>query len=91
MVQIGSQLLGSLWDQLVNFFREYKDVFAWSHEDMTGIDPSVIVHKLKVDPAHKPVIQKHRRFNPKQYTKISEEVDKLLKAKFIGKLTTQDG
>ena len=50
---------------------------------MSGIDPSVIVHRLNVDPAHKHVIRKHRRFNLERYTTISEEVDKLLKAKFI--------
>ena len=37
-VQIGSQLPGSLRDRLVNFLEEHKDVFAWSHEDMPGID-----------------------------------------------------
>ena len=50
---------------------------------MPGIDPSVIVHRLNVDPTHKPIIEKHHRFNPERYTTISEEVDKLLKAKFI--------
>ena len=82
-VQIGLQLSGSLQDQLINVLKEHKDIFAWFHEDMLGIDPLVIVHRLNVDPAHKPVIQKHHRFNPKRYTTISEEVNKLLKAKFI--------
>ena len=34
---------------LVAFLRMNQDVFAWSHEDMPGIDPSVIVHRLNVD------------------------------------------
>ena len=46
MVQIGSQLLGSVRDQLVDFLKEHMDVFAWSHEDMPSIDLSVIVHRL---------------------------------------------
>ena len=50
---------------------------------MLGIDPSIIVHRLNVDPTHKPIIQKRRRFNPKRYTAISEEVEKLFAAKFI--------
>uniref|UniRef100_A0A803MT82 Uncharacterized protein n=1 Tax=Chenopodium quinoa TaxID=63459 RepID=A0A803MT82_CHEQI len=37
------------------FLRENKDCFAWSHKDMTGIDPSIISHKLNIDPNHKPV------------------------------------
>ena len=50
---------------------------------MPGIDPSIIVHRLNVDPAHKPVVQKRRKFNPERYTAINEEVGKLLTARFI--------
>ena len=62
--QIRSQLPRSLRDQLVDFFKEHRDLFAWSHEDMPDIYSSVIVHRLNVDPTHKLVIQKRRRFNP---------------------------
>ena len=40
---------------LISFLRENIDVFAWSHEDMLGIDPSVITHRLNVCPSLKPV------------------------------------
>ena len=40
---------------LIRFLRESIDVFAWSHEDMSGIDPSVITHRLNVYPSSKPV------------------------------------
>ena len=40
---------------LVQFLRKSIDVFAWSHEDMLGIDPSVITHRLNVHPSSKPV------------------------------------
>ena len=33
---------------LTGFLRMNQDVFAWSHEDMPGIDPLVIVHRLNV-------------------------------------------
>ena len=70
-VHIGLSLPGSLQNQLISFLKEHKDVFAWSHEDMPGIDPSIIVHRLNVDLAHKPVIHKHQRFNLERYTMIS--------------------
>ena len=35
---------------LASFLRMNQDIFAWSHEDMPGIDPSVIVHRLNVNP-----------------------------------------
>ncbi|XP_059629540.1 uncharacterized protein LOC132272399 [Cornus florida] len=44
--------------QLVDFLSENADVFAWSHLDMPGIDPSVSCHILNVDPNVKPVRQK---------------------------------
>lgn len=34
---------------LIKFLRENADIFGWSHEDMSIIDPSVIVHRLNVD------------------------------------------
>ena len=39
---------------LMTFLRDNEDVFAWSHEDMLGIDPSIIVHKLNVLPSFLP-------------------------------------
>ena len=40
---------------LVQFLKENVDVFAWSHEDMPGIDPGVITHRLNVSPSFKPI------------------------------------
>ena len=82
-IQIGSQLPGSLWDQLIDFLKKHRAVFGWSHEDTSDIDPSVIVHNLIVDLTYKLVIQSRHRFNPERYTVISKEVGKLFKAKFI--------
>ncbi|KAL5554501.1 hypothetical protein UlMin_041902 [Ulmus minor] len=70
-------------EDLIIFLREHHDVLAWSHEDMPGIDPSVIVHRLNIDPNFKPVKQKRRTFNAERYMAINTEVDKLLKAEFI--------
>ncbi|KAL5569910.1 hypothetical protein UlMin_026485 [Ulmus minor] len=50
---------------------------------MPGIDPSVTVHRLNIDPNFKPVKQKRRTFNAERYMAINTEVDKLLKADFI--------
>ena len=47
---------------LANFLRMNQDIFAWSHEDMPGIDPSVIVHRLNVNPDSSPVRQKKQVF-----------------------------
>ena len=41
--------------KLVQFLKENLDIFAWNHEDMLGISPEIIQHKLDVDPEKKPV------------------------------------
>jgi hypothetical protein len=70
-------------EELVAFLKCNSDVFAWSHEDMLGIDPLIIVHKLNVDPNHWHVKQIRRAFTTEQNQAIAEEVENLLKARFI--------
>ena len=43
---------------LVSFLKMNQDVFAWSHDDMLGIDPSVIVHRMNMNPASSPIRHK---------------------------------
>ena len=58
-------------------------MFAWSYEDIPGIDQNVITHNLNVYPSSKPVQQKKRVFAPKRDNAIKEEVQKLTTVKFI--------
>ena len=67
---------GLRW-RLMDFLRSNSDCFAWSHEDMPGIDPEVIVHKLQVDPLHQPIRHKRRKFAPERDEIINEEVKNL--------------
>ena len=53
--QIGMNLNPQTKKEIVGFLKDNLDVFAWSHEDMPGIPPSIIQHHLKVDPKKKPV------------------------------------
>uniref|UniRef100_A0A2N9G6F7 Uncharacterized protein n=1 Tax=Fagus sylvatica TaxID=28930 RepID=A0A2N9G6F7_FAGSY len=81
--KIGADLPPKIKESLVQFLKDNKDVFAWSHEDMPGINPSIISHKLNVDPSLRPIKQKRRVFAPERNNAIMEEVDKLLAANFI--------
>ena len=45
---------------------------------MTGIDPTIAVHRLQVDPDHPPVKQKRRKIAPERNKAVNEEVQKLL-------------
>ena len=48
MIIISTLASWPIHQALTTFLRDNQDVFAWSHEDMPGIDPSVIVHRLNV-------------------------------------------
>ena len=43
-IRIGTSMKKKTKQDLIQFLRKSIDVFAWSHEDMPGIDPSVITH-----------------------------------------------
>jgi hypothetical protein len=82
-VRVGTLLSPEIKESLVTFLRSYSDVFAWFHDNMPGIDPSVISHRLNVDPNYRPIKHKRRSFAPERNQAIHEEVERLLKASFI--------
>ena len=81
--RIGTSMKEKTMQDLLQFLRKSIDIFAWSHEDMPGIDPSVNTHRLNVHPSSKPVRQKKRVFAPKRDNAIKEEVQKLTTTQFI--------
>ncbi|XP_074328432.1 uncharacterized protein LOC141666341 [Apium graveolens] len=52
-LKIGKGLETSFQEELISLLREYADVFTWAPEDMPGIDQSVAMHNLDVDPRKK--------------------------------------
>ena len=60
--KIGTLASWPVRQTITTFLSDNQDVFAWSHEDMPGIDPSVMVHKLNVSPSFPPIRQKKRVF-----------------------------
>ncbi|KAL0416934.1 UNVERIFIED_CONTAM: hypothetical protein Slati_3525300 [Sesamum latifolium] len=72
--KISSQLNPTLAGQVTTFLRQNTDIFAWTANDITGIDPGVIVHLLNVDPAYPPVKRKKRHFGPIKDKVIQDEV-----------------
>ena len=60
----GTKMDGRLRESIIEFLKSNLDIFAWTHDDMPGIDPSTICHKLNVDPSIRPIKQKRRVFAP---------------------------
>ena len=63
-IRIGSSLSPDERSRLIDLLRSYLDVFAWSYEDMSGLDPSIVQHHLPILPHARPVKQKLRRLHP---------------------------
>ncbi|XP_074337123.1 uncharacterized protein LOC141674297 [Apium graveolens] len=63
-VRIGKVLDTTFQKELVKLLKEYADVFSWAPEDMPGIDESVAMHSLDVDPKQRPIKKKRRNFAP---------------------------
>ena len=55
MTKIGTFASPTVCQELMTFLRDNQDVFTWSHEDIPGIDPSVMVHRLNVPPFFPPI------------------------------------
>ena len=39
----------------INLFKEFRDVFDWSYEEMLGIDPHIVEHEIRTYLDDKPV------------------------------------
>ena len=55
LVYVGTQILELLKNEIVECLKKNADIFAWTLDDMPGIDPDVISHQLNVDPQFRPV------------------------------------
>ncbi|GAA0161973.1 hypothetical protein LIER_18168 [Lithospermum erythrorhizon] len=84
--RIGSRLGQEHQRKLMTLIREFEDIFAWGPKDMPGVDPTLALHRLYVDPAARPVKQKKRLFSDKKNAAIREEVQALLQAQAIREL-----
>ena len=80
---MGNTLTISKKDVLVALLTEFKKVFAWSYEDMPGINTDIVHHYIPTDPITKPVKQKLRRMKPEWTLRIKEEVEKQYNTGFL--------
>jgi hypothetical protein len=50
-VLLGSQLSNEQENTLLRFLFNNKDVFAWTSNDLCGVNKDIIEHSLNVDPS----------------------------------------
>lgn len=58
--KIKSSLSQEMRDGLVECLQSHRDVFAWSHKNIPGIDPGIACYKLAIKKWARPVKQKRR-------------------------------
>ena len=81
--QVKTNLSLQMKKDIVTFLKDNLDVFAWSHEDISGIPTNVIQHCLNVDLEKKPIQQRRRVFALERNKAVMDEVNKLLTTNFI--------
>ncbi|XP_006605138.1 uncharacterized protein [Glycine max] len=80
---ISANITSSLKEKLVPLLREFKDCFAWDYHEMPGLSREMVEMKLPIKEGKRPVKQLPRRFAPEIMSKIKEEIERLLRCKFI--------
>ena len=82
-VKVSANLEGGVKRRLVQMLHDYVEVFAWSYENMPGIDTDIVVHHLPMKEGCPPVKQKVHRMRPDMSEKIKAEVMKQFNAGFL--------
>jgi hypothetical protein len=82
-VIIALDLHASQEEKLLDVLREHKEAIGWTIEDIKGISPSVVMHKLHLEEDTKPSREPQRRLKPTMQEVVRGEVIKLLDAGVI--------
>jgi hypothetical protein len=69
--------------QLIELLKEFKDIFAWTYNDLNGIPLEIVQHQIKLDASIPPIHQARYQLNPKFVAIIKQDINKLFVARFI--------
>jgi hypothetical protein len=86
-VLLRSQLSDEQEKTLLRFLFNNKDVFAWTTNDLCGVNRDVIEHSLNVDPSFRPRKQRLRKMSEDKAEGARNEVKRLLSAGVIREVT----
>ena len=73
-VIISSALTENEEQKLLKILRKYKEAIVWSIEDLKGIGPSILKHKILLEDNAKTLIEHQRRLNPIMKDVVRKEV-----------------
>ena len=82
-VIISARLSDTEEQNLLTILKKYKELIAWSIDELKGISPSICMHKILLEENSKPSVEHQRRLNPVMKEVVRKEVLKWLNAGFI--------
>jgi hypothetical protein len=82
-VIIALDLVDAQDEELLDVLREHKEAIGWTIEDIKGISPSLVMHKINLEENAKPSREPQRRLNPAMQEVVRTKVIKLLDALII--------
>jgi hypothetical protein len=86
-VLLGSQLSDEQEKTLIRFLFNNKDVFAWTANNLCGVNRDIIKHSLNVDPSFRPRKQRLRKMSDDKVEGARNKVKRLLSAGVIREVT----
>jgi hypothetical protein len=86
-VLLGSQLSNEQEKTLLRFLFNNKHVFAWSANDLCGVNRDIIEHSLNVDSSFRPRKQRLRKMSNDKAEGALNKVKRLLSAGVIREVT----
>ena len=69
--------------EIIDLLHEFADVFAWSYQDMLGLNTEIVKHCLPFKLECKPIYQTLRRMKHGMLIKIKKEVKKQFDVGFL--------
>ena len=82
-INFGVQCTPSGKDAFTRLFKEYKDVFAWSYEDLKTFDTQIMQHVIPIREGVKPMQQNLCKMHPILEPIVKAKLDKLLVVRII--------
>jgi hypothetical protein len=80
---INTNLAPQQKDRIMGLLQEFVGCFAWDYTEMLWLSRELVEHCLSIKQGFRPYRQPARNFSHEIVGKIKEEVDRLLKAKFV--------
>ena len=64
-------------ERLLKTLKKHRATIGYTLDDLKGISPTLCQHKINMEPDAKPVVDHHRRLNPKMKEVVRTEILKL--------------